>query len=343
VTASPQALQRAPGRLPETGLADLVRVATALQPSAAALHMAAELLGIAQMAQPDGAVAQEHAAADVASDALRSPAPASPAIPDAPAERPVNSRLALPATVSYLPPRPFTPPEITRSLGDLLPPGRPPKPLQSLFPPERGRALLVAVATQRRPEGDVDTERTVEILARGEPLAEIPRQWVDTSRGGLELALDIGQGMEPYSSDVDRLPEQMRSIAGVDGLMLRWFEDCPVGGAGVLVPGELSPVRYHLPPVGTLIVVVTTFGARGSQPPDPLVLRRWHEFRRATTQGGIPLVALTPLPVHRRPSGLPSQLAIVTWDRTARVQHTTNTTRVAACVRPDMLRRSHRS
>jgi hypothetical protein len=149
--------------------------------------------------------------------------------------------------------------------------------------------------------------------------------------------------MEAYQRDLDRLPDQLRSILGPDGLEILWFQDCPVGGAGVLLPEALDPTPYRLPPPGTLIVAVTTFGAHGALPPPPSVLFRWHQLFSAAARAGTPTVGLTPLPTHRLPSGLPRRLATVTWDRGARVQRTRNTLRSATHNRPRAKDRAHRS
>jgi hypothetical protein len=332
VTAPRQQPELTRDLLPETGLGDLMRVAMTLRPDAAALAAAAEFLGLAQKAQAPRAVNVEPMAEDGA--VLQRSVPAPPATSSAPVKTASTGQPAFPVTAMYVPPRLPSSPRTTKSLDELLPKGPAPPPLQGLFPRQRARALLALVGARSRPDGDVDAARAVEVLARGEPLMDIPRLWVETTRGGLQLALDIGPGMEAYRRDVERLPEQLRSVLGPDGLELRWFQDCPMGGAGVLVPEALYPTPYCLPPPGTLIVAVTTFGARGGLPPPPSVLIRWHEFFAAAARGGILVVGLTPLPEHRLPAGLPRQLAVVTWDRAARVQHTTNTLRFAAHNKP---------
>ena len=84
-------------------------------------------------------------------------------------------------------------------------------------------------------------------------------------------------------------------------------------------------------------MAVTTFGARGPVPPAPVVLHRWHEFHAASVREHTPLVVLTPLAPDRRPDGLPHQLAVVTWDRTTRVQQMLNTIRAASPDKPSQM------
>jgi hypothetical protein len=328
VTAPGQPPERRAGLLPEVGLGDLVRIAATLRSDAATLAAAAELLGLTHRGRPAGVVEVEPTAQEAA--ARQQPAAVARTVSDAAGTAPPDGRPVLPATAMYIPPRPPLPPRTTKTLAELLPEGAAPPPFQGLFPRRRARALLGLVGARRRPEGDLDAAQAVELLARGQPLLDIPRLWIQSTRGGLELALDTGPGMEAYWRDTERLPDQLRSVLGPDGLEIRWFQDCPVGGDGVLLPETLDPVPYHLPPPDTLIVAVTTFGVHGALPPPLPVLLRWHQLFTAAARAGTPIVALTPLPTHRLPAGLPRRLAVVTWDRAARVQRTTNTLRLAA-------------
>jgi len=332
VTKQGQPPEPRTGRLLETGLGDLVRVATALRADAVTLAVAAELLGLAHRTRSAGPTETE----PTAPKAIARPqfAAVTPAVAGAPSTATTDGRPALPATAQYLPPRAPSSPRTTKTLAELLPEGPAPPPFQGLFPRRRARALLGLVGARRRPEGDLDAALAVDLLARGEPLLDIPRLWVQTTQGGIELALDTGPGMEAYRRDVDRLPGQLRSVLGPDGFAVRWFQDCPVGGAGVFLPEALDPTPYRLPPPGTLIVAVTTFGSHGALPPPPSVLARWHQLFYTAARAGTPVVGLTPLPTQRLPAGLPRRLAVVTWDRAARVQRTTNTLRVAAHNRP---------
>jgi hypothetical protein len=341
VTISAQPPEPSTRGLPETGLGDLIRVAATLRADAAMLSAAAELLGLARRSRPTAPTDTEPTARE---DAARSlPASVTPPATEAPDTATPDGRPALPVTARYLPPRAPSPPRTTRTLAELLPEGPAPPPFQGLFPRRRARALLGLVGARRRPEGDLDAAQAIDLVARGKPLLDIPRLWVQTTRGGIQLALDTGPGMEAYQRDVDRLPDQLSSVLGPDGLEIRWFQDCPIGGVGVLLPEALDPTPYRLPPAGTLIVAVTTFGAHGALPPLPSVLSRWHQLFFAADRAGTPVVGLTPLPTYRLPSGLPRRLAVVTWDRAARVQRTTNTLRHAAHNRPQARGQAHRS
>ena len=259
--------------------------------------MAAELLGLARVPQPAPSAAPRTALADGLAETAHKPQAERPNEPGAPPQ----DAQAVPVSADY------RPPALSRSrrspagnLADLLPEGAPPKRHPGLLPPGHARALLTHLGGRLRPDGDFDAVRAVQLLAHGEPLFSLPRLWVETTRGGTELALDIGPGMQPFRSDLDHLPAQLSQVVGQQNLETRWFEDCPAGGNGVYVTGKLEPVRYQLPPAGTLIVVVTTFGVRGGGPAMPSVMQRWQRFVAAASRARTPLIALTPLREERR-------------------------------------------
>lgn len=321
-----------PRRLPETGLADLVQVVHALRPGTADLDAAAEMLGLVRPAR--------HAAPDVSRAGRGGPAAwrgTSPRPPPGFADEslaPAGDVGSVPAIADYrLPSSQLAPDQPAARLADLLPEGDRPVPLAGLLAPGQARALLTHLASRMRPDGDFDGLRAVELLARGEPLLDLPRLWVETTRGGTELALDIGQGMQPFRSDLDLLPRQLGVVIGRGNLRTRWFQDCPVGGEGVYVPGSIDPVRYQLPSPGTLIVAVTSFGVCGAMPAPRAVIGRWHRLLAAARQAGTPLIALTPLPERRRPPELPRQLPVVSWDRTSTVRDVAHAVQSRARVR----------
>src|SRR5262249_43376096 len=141
----------AAGRLPETGLGDLMLVAAALRADAATLANAAELLGLARRAQRAGPVGAE--SAPRAGTATPQPHQV-PRPPPGPRGRDTpDGQPAPPAPATYPPPRTPPSPRPTKPLPELLPEGLPPPPFQGLFPRRRGRALLGLVGARRRPEG----------------------------------------------------------------------------------------------------------------------------------------------------------------------------------------------
>lgn len=308
-------------------------VAIALGGGASTLAMAAELLGIRYPHDSTGQAVIETPTRGNEIDALTAFTPeratgvTGRAAPD--------GRPAVPTAASYIPTHRTRSPRMTRTLAELLPEGAAPPPLEPLFSPSKSRALLGLLGAQLRPEGGVDADRAVELMARGQPLPHIPRLWVQTTRGPIQLLLDIGRGMEPYRCDVDLLPEQFRKVVGSDGLDVRWFEDCPVGGPGVFSPGSLDSTPYRLPARGTLIVAVTAFGARGALPASTAVLQRWQQMLLWAARTTTPVIGLSPVPRTRLPKALPRWVPVVIWDRSARIQRTSNTLRMERARRSD--------
>lgn len=284
---------------PETGLGDLIRALAALRADPVTLQAIAELLGIALPARSAGEPDEEPVTAVEPTAEPEKATSAPPETDDVRALQVPDDTSALPVTATYFPPGP--PPSAVPAprLDEVLPTGRSPKPPQGLFPPEHTRALLGLITAQRQPQGEIDADRAVSRLARGQPLTRVPRHWINTSRGRLELALDTGPGMEPYRHDVDRLAEQIARITGPDRLSLRWFHDGPAIRATRFDMGVPDSAHCGMPPAGTLIVAVTTFGTRGPVPPAPVVLHRWHEFHAASVREHTPLVVLTPLAPDR--------------------------------------------
>jgi hypothetical protein len=316
---------------PEVGPADLTRAVQSLNPDTSGLAAIAKLLGLTTVtpAIPVLAATVEPSLTEPAT-----PSPLSRPAHDGRASVPAavaSDAPALQTTVTPLPGAMLPPtPPAARTLAQLLPPSLPPPPIQGLFTSARRRALLGRIGATQRPEGDVDVEAAVTQLAHGEPLLEVPRHRIPTTKAGLHLLLDVGITMDPYRADIERLPAELTRVVGPDGLELRWFEESPLAQKGVLLPERLEPEPYRLPAAGTPVLAVTVFGARGLMPPRPRVLHEWRQFTEAASRARTPLVVLTPLAPRRQPAGLPPNLAIVTWDRDTSVRSVAHLLRAPA-------------
>jgi hypothetical protein len=212
-------------------------------------------------------------------------------------------------------------PLAARTLAELLPERTTPPPAaRGLFASSSRRALLRGVTAVRAPEGEVDVDAVVERLAGNRALDQIPLEWIESTRGEVQLLLDTGAAMDPFRLDVDRLPDELARVVGEDGLSLCWFEDCPTGRAGVQGLHDEEPLAFRQPAAGTRLLVVTAFGSRGQSGAPPALVDEWRRFGAACRRGGVPLLVLTPLPHLRVPAALRLQLALVTWDRSAGVR-----------------------
>ncbi len=186
----------------------------------------------------------------------------------------------------------------------------------SLFRPGTRRALLRGVSAVRERDGDIDVDAVVDMLAAHRALDRIPLEWVDTTRGELMLLLDGSVAMDPFRVDLDRLPDELARVVGLDGLKVRWFEDCPTGPEGVMMVGDEEPRPFVLPGARTRLLAVTTFGVRGTLEAPPEVAKGWRRLAARCRRADVPLLVLTPLPPARRPPGV----AAVTWDRATSVR-----------------------
>lgn len=322
---------RRSGLIPATGLGDLIRALGMLDPDEATLAEIAGLLGIRSMRRESVKEPQsiENGLPDDDDvDAVTSPSSdvRAAVVHDLP---PPGTR-DVPMTAMPLQSDVPLPPLPTRSLDVLLPEGAAPPVVTSLFAKAHARALTRAVASGLLQEGDVDVAALVSRLATRQPIAELPREWLHTTGGSLEVLVDMGSGMAPYDADARELSAALLHEVGPDTLTMRWFEDCPLLAPGVRLAGAVASTDYRLPSTETRVLVVTVFGVRGVSPPRPEVIDGWHRFVEAARRAGIRLLGLTPLHRAGLPDDVPRGMPIVTWDRTTDVRQVHHAVKRAA-------------
>jgi hypothetical protein len=208
-------------------------------------------------------------------------------------------------------------PEITAVLPE--PPASPPSGSDSLLPPTQQRAILSALCRSPAATGDIDVDELVERIARGEPVRRLPFTAAPTTRRGIQVLVDFGDGMRPFVRDQEELVEGLERVAGPDGFEVLRFAGCPLDepGAG---PGPIWTWRPYLAPLaGQPVIVLSDFGA-GVKPSLRWALQRqWLGFATALHAAGNQIVGLAPVPTDRLPGELRATLPILTWDRTIRV------------------------
>src|SRR5262249_19045645 len=89
---------------------------------------------------------------------------------------------------------------------------RRPLPHLPLFAPRSMREVIAALAATLAPIGRIDLLRLVRTAARGHPVRVIPRKARRTLCYGLQLLVDIGEGMEPFSRDQATFVSVVRSV-----------------------------------------------------------------------------------------------------------------------------------
>lgn len=183
-----------------------------------------------------------------------------------------------------------------------------------LLAPRSTAAVLHAALARVTPEGDLDVERAADHMARGLPLAEIPRRPLPTLRYGVQILADISASMEPFARDVEDVIEQVRSLVGVAGTRVLRFADCPSRGVGAGPRGTWRP--YQPPQHGTRVLLLSGLGRIGPVfDPHRSTEREWREILLRIRQHGCDTVALVPLPERLWPAWWQSRLRVVAWDR----------------------------
>ena len=198
-----------------------------------------------------------------------------------------------------------------------------PRPPADLLAPERQRAVLSALCSSRRADGEIDVDTVVSRIAAGEAVPDIPRRLVLTTRLGVRLLVDTGAGMTPFLRDAERIVAQAEQLVGPDGVERLSFDGSPLGPRGVgngpawdWTPyGELKPL-----PLGRPVLAVTDLGLGGRTPAPSLAVESWREFAATVRTGGSRLVLLVPYPEARWPPALRSSVATVRWDRATSIR-----------------------
>lgn len=185
-----------------------------------------------------------------------------------------------------------------------------------LFRDSVARAIISTSLAVRAAEGDVDVDAVTRLLALGEPLVNLPRRRVPTSRLGVQVLLDFGDAMMPYLRDLTGLPGLLTSVLGAAVDVLR-FELCPVRGVG---RDDFPDDPYTPPPrAGTPVLVVTDLGGGGPLAPPAATAAQWAAFVDIVRQARCRPVALVPGPAGTAAPHLAAVLPILPWDASTTV------------------------
>jgi hypothetical protein len=184
---------------------------------------------------------------------------------------------------------------------------------EPLLAPRSVSAVLHALLAQDVADGPVDVAAIVETVARRQPLPEIPRELHRTLRFGVQLLLDVGEGMEPFLRDEEMLAEQVHRIVGTT-TQVAYFADCPLRGTGS--DSVSSWDDYRSPHSRTPVLVISDFGIGGpSLRPQRSRPEEWMRFAQLLTDAGCPVAGLLPYPSSRWPVKLARRIPLLTWDR----------------------------
>jgi hypothetical protein len=305
---------------------DAVRALTALQPDDVTARTILAMLGLHE---PVKAAAPPTVAPPIAPLAPREPWPPPPPTSRAVAAARTPSRPAAPHTFAVPPvveadapaDRRGAPPRPLPLLADVLP--TPPPAVTEpagLLPPGQQRTILATLASRRAPVGDVDVDALVDVIAQRQPLRSLPRKPAVTTRRGLQVLLDFGEGMRGFQRDRDEVWAAITLVAGSDGLDVLRFASTPLEepGAG---PGPKPTWRRYEPPAwGRPVLVVSDLGTAHPGHRRAAVVAGWVETAHLLRQAGCPVTALVPAPAERVAPELHAAMGIVTWDRSTGVR-----------------------
>ncbi|RKG97358.1 hypothetical protein D7X32_32910 [Corallococcus carmarthensis] len=184
-----------------------------------------------------------------------------------------------------------------------------------LIEPRRRRALLSTALATDAPEGRPLMEPLVRAIARAQVLTTLPRRSRPTLRRGVQLLVDVGEGMIPFDSDVRSMVEGVRRCAGESKTTVLSFTGSPQWGV-TSADGERRP--WSPPLRGTPLLLLTDLGLGGPPTAHRAYEAEWLRFAAAARHAGCPLIAWVPYPPQRWPRALQRKLVLLHWDGATR-------------------------
>jgi len=185
-------------------------------------------------------------------------------------------------------------------------------PIQPLFDRLRRRGILSSALATHVEEGDLNLQRIVDTVSVGQPLQYLPRLAVPTLRRGVQVLLDVGQGMDPFAEDQRGLVRALDDVLADDRLEVLLFSGCP--GRGVRGEAESRYRAWRPPPRGVPLLVVTDLGIGGPMlDPDRPATAEWLAFSYRVRKAGYDIVAFVPYEATRWPRRLLSTMKLIHW------------------------------
>jgi hypothetical protein len=189
-------------------------------------------------------------------------------------------------------------------------------PYEPPFPAVQARSSMATLAATLRPGHRLDMAALVKRSARLQPptvcfLAEL------RTASFVQVLVDRGEGMEPYTDDLDFLAAQFVDVAGRDQVERRTFVGTPLRGLDPDVfTGETT--EWKRPAPLSLVLVLTDLGAGGPiGSRDRASADEWRAVAATVASVQAHLRVLTPFPASRLSAGLAEIMRIVGWDSLA--------------------------
>lgn len=216
-----------------------------------------------------------------------------------------------------------------RPLGDPLSREQPFVPPDSLLLPRWTPGILAIALATGAPDGPIDIERLVELLAARRPMRTLPRRTKPTLRAGAQILVDLGESMQPFRADELDLLSSIGRVLGSAPLEILRFAGCPTRKAGI---GDRTTWKRYEPPLTPRpVVVITDLGlgtpvlSRDSSTPE-----EWRAFASEVRRAGCPLVGFVPFRRERVPRTLRRHFEHIVWDRETTATSAARAVRLAA-------------
>ena len=191
---------------------------------------------------------------------------------------------------------------------------------RSLLAPRSANAILDYLIAVQIAEGLPDVAPVVDAIASGRAVTGVPRSTRRTLRYGVQVLVDLSEGMRPFCDDENQVVEQVRALVGRESTDVKYFIGTPLRGAG---SGPESTWQGYSPPAfGMGVLLLTDFGVGG----DRLTLKHgsqeeWVRFFDRLRRQRCQAVALVPYPAHRWPNAVRLHCRMLTWDRNVTAGH----------------------
>ena len=174
--------------------------------------------------------------------------------------------------------------------------------------PQLWRHLRRMLVTSHE-RAELDVERFIELLCRGEAFTRMPRQRFAGLASQVWLVVDRSRRLVPFWSDQDELVARLTRLLGELGVTVWTLPTGP--GAELTGPAVLS--RRTVPPAGTPVLALTDLGAYAGA----AASARWIRWGRRLA-ADYPLYALLPCPEYRWSRTAAELWNAHLWDRGAR-------------------------
>jgi hypothetical protein len=192
-------------------------------------------------------------------------------------------------------------------------PGGATVPAEPLLPAGRARSSMILLTATPDRGRRLDVPALLRQVALLKPLSAMYEDELRTA-AFVQLLVDVGEAMQPFTEDLAFLADQLIDVAGQDRVEERTFTGTPRRG---LDPDPFggSGRPWKPPPPGSLVVVLSDLGVGGPVGDrDRAPAREWLMVARAIAEAQANVRVLTPFPLHRVPTPLARKLRITPWD-----------------------------